>query len=118
MTSEESKGWEEAELAATLLREIGTPGLVILTAAANIEEGEILTLTSRPVPQFARGTFDYDKPGDPQHVIPYEWPVVEYWARWLREKRLLRFSSHDARGGFNGVTLSELGTFLVSWVLK
>lgn len=115
---EESKGWEEAELAVTLLREIGTPGLAVLVAAANTKGGESLTLTSRPVPQFVRGNFDYDNPGEPQHVLPYQWPVVDYWARWLREKRFVSFSSHDARGGFNGVILSELGAFLVSWVLK
>ena len=68
--SVESTAWDEAALAASLLRDIDTPGLAILAAAAEIEEGENLTLASRPVPQFVRGTFDYDNPGKPQHVIP------------------------------------------------
>ena len=61
---------------------------------------------------------DYDNPGEPQQVIPYQWPVVEYWARWLRENRLIGYASHDARGGFGDVAVAELGAFLLRWVLR
>ena len=108
---EGSTEWEEAALAAALLRDIDTPGLAILAAVANLDEGETATLTSKPVSQLARGDFDYDNPGDPQQAIPYQWTVVEYWARWLQEKRLLRWQTHDARGGFGGVGMADLGAY-------
>ncbi len=115
---EGSTEWEEAALAAALLRDIGTPGLAILAALSQLDKGETATLTSSPVSQLARGAFDYDNPGEPQQVIPYQWPVVEYWARWLREKQLLTYKSGDARGGFGDVAMTELGAFLVRWVLR
>jgi len=115
---EGSTEWEEAALAAALLRDIGTPGLAILAALSKLDDGETATLTSSPVSQLVRGAFDYDNPGEPQQVIPYQWPVVEYWARWLRENRLIRYASHDARGGFGDVAVAELGTFLLRWVLR
>jgi hypothetical protein len=62
-----SKGWEEARLAAELLKKIDTPGLVVLSELAKLDKGETATLASRPVPQLARGSsFDYDKPPAPQ----------------------------------------------------
>ena len=115
---EGSTEWEEAALAAALLRDIGTPGLAILAALSKLDDGETATLTSSPVSQLVRGAFDYDNPGEPQQVIPYQWPVVEYWARWLRENQLVRWSTHDARGGFGNVGMAELGTFLLRWVLR
>jgi hypothetical protein len=114
----ESSGWNEAHLASTLLSEIETPGLAILAGLDRFTREERVTLASLPVPQVFQGEFDYENPGEPQYVLPYEWPVVEYWARWLREKRLITYSSHDARGGFAGVALAELGNFLVKWIVK
>ncbi len=116
--SSESTGWDEAHLASTLLSEIETPGLAILAGLHNLATENPVTLTSRPTPQIIQGEFDYDNPREPQYVLPYEWPVVEYWARWLRERRLITYSSHDARGGFGSVALVELGSFLVKWIVK
>lgn len=115
---EDSKEWEEAQLASTLLKEIGTPGLSILAAIARAEDPDPIVLTSQPVSQVFQGEFDYDHPGEPQQVLSYDWAVVEYWARWLREKRIITYSSHSARGGFGGVGIEELGKFLVKWTMR
>jgi hypothetical protein len=101
----------EEELEATLLAEIKAPGLEILTAIA--EAGDEVTVTSKPVPQIVRGTFDYDNPGRPQHALPYDWSLVDVYVRLLRDRRLIRFRTVDARGGFGGVALEPLGEFLL-----
>jgi hypothetical protein len=115
----QSNGWEEAHLAAGLLKKIGTPGLVILSELAKLDKGETATLASRPVPQLARGSsFDYDNPPAPQRRIPFDWQVVDYWTQQLRENGLLLFRSGDARGGFGNIYLTERGWFLVKWTLR
>ena len=116
--SEESTEWEEARLASSLLKEVEAPGLAILAALAMSDRSEPCVLTARPVPQVFRGDFNYDSPGQPQQVLPYQWVVIEYWARWLRDKRLITYNSHDARGGFGGVSLAQLGRFLIKWTLR
>lgn len=113
----DSDGWEEARLASELLKDIEAPGLAIIAGIANMKSEDPVVLTSRPVSQVFQGEFDYDHPGKPQYILPYDWVVVEYWARWLREKRIITYSSHDARGGFGGVALPELGRFLVKWTI-
>jgi hypothetical protein len=114
-----SNGWEEAWLAAELLKKIGTPGLVILSELAKLDKGETATLASRPVPQLARGSsFDYDNPPAPQRRIPFDWQVVDYWTQQLRENGLLFFHSGDARGGFGNIYLTDRGWFLVKWMLR
>ena len=65
---EDSKEWEEAQLASTLLKEIGTPGLSILAAIARAEDPDPIVLTSQPVSQVFQGEFDYDHPGEPQQI--------------------------------------------------
>jgi hypothetical protein len=81
-----SDEWEEARLAGELLKQIGTPGLVILSELAKLDKGERATLASRPVPQLARGSsFDYEKPSAPQRRIPFDWQVVDYWTQQLRQ---------------------------------
>src|SRR5688500_363186 len=37
--------------------------------------------------------------------------------RRMREQRLLYYSTHDARGGFGRVGMSERGAFLINWTL-
>ncbi len=115
--SEDSPEWDDAELACKLLGEMETPALAIVASIARCVESNRITLTSRPVPQVFCGNFDYDKPGDPQHVLPYDWVVVEYWARWLKERRIIHYSTRDARGGFGGVALGGLGRFLINWTV-
>ncbi|HUT58420.1 MAG TPA: hypothetical protein VNA25_11300 [Phycisphaerae bacterium] len=115
---EESDEWEEAALASKLLQEMETPALAILAGIARCEPSARATLTSQPVSQVVCGEFDYDNPGEPQHVLPYDWVVVEFWARWLRERRIIHYSSHDARGGFGGVAMADLGRFLVKWTMR
>jgi hypothetical protein len=115
---EQSSEWEEATLASTLLKQMETPALMVLAAIAACESGAVVTLTSVPVSQVCCGEFDYEDPGEPQKIIPYDWVVVEYWARWLRERRIIHYASHDARGGFGGVAIAELGQFLVKWTMR
>lgn len=116
----DSSEWGAAVLAADLLKEIDTPGLVILAAFALLDEGETALLTAYPVPQLLRGVeprdFDPENPGEPQHVIPYEWDVVDYWYRRLGELRLVVKGSHR-RDTYERVCLYDLGKFLVKWVL-
>lgn len=109
--------WQEAHLASLLLKELQTPGLAILAALAR-EPGEPYTLASRPVPQAFRGDFNWDSPGELQCALPFTWVVVEYWTRFLRERQLIHYQSHDGRGGFGGVCLSERGRFLVRWTAR
>jgi len=114
-----SGGWEEARLAAELLKQIDTPGLVVLSELAKLNKGETATLASRPVPQLARGSsFDYDNPPAPQRRILFDWQVVDYWTQQLRENGLLLFHSGDERGGFGNIYLTERGWFLVKWTLR
>lgn len=115
---EDSGDWEDAALASTLLKEIEAPGLAILAAIARCSEEEALVLTSSPVSQVFEGSFDYDDPGEPQHVLQYQWIIVEYWARKLRERNLITYNTHDARGGFGGVALAPLGKFLIQWTVR
>jgi len=118
---ENSSEWGTAALAAELLKEIDTPGLVILAAMAQLEEGETAILTAFPVPQLLRGVkgrdFDPDNPGKPQHAFPYEWNVIEYWYRRLADLRLVIRGSHG-RDTYNDTCLNTLGKFLMKWVLR
>jgi hypothetical protein len=115
---DESDGWEEASLASRLLKEMEAPALAIIAGVERCEPSTQVTLSSRPVSQVFCGRLDYDNPGEPQHVLPYEWVVVEFWARWMREKQILNYQSHDARGGFGNVSLAQLGRFLVKWTMR
>jgi hypothetical protein len=113
------EGWEEARLAAELLKKVDTPGLVILSELAKLDRGETATLAFRPVPQLARGSsFDWVNPPAPQRRIPFDWQVVDYWTQQLREQGLLLFHSVDARGGFGNIYLTERGWFLVKWMVR
>ena len=112
--------WDEASLAAELLEELDGPALAILAAITrcNDPHGGKLTIASRPVAQVFEGDFNYDAPGSPQQLLPYEWIVVEFWARELKSKQLIWYSSMDARGGFGGLRLAPLGDFLIRWTLS
>lgn len=119
--TEDSSEWGATALAAELLKDIDTPGLAILAGMAQLDEGETCLLTAFPQPQVLRGVkskdFAPDNPGEPQHVIPYEWPVVEYWYRQLSSRRLVAAGAHG-RDTFENTKLTDLGRFLVKWVLR
>jgi hypothetical protein len=110
--------WENARLASNLLQSIDAPGLAILAAMARCHRRYPLILTPRPIPQIYEGDkFDYDNPEGPDHPLPYEWTLIEEWARRLRDMRLISFQTQDGRGGFGGAQLAELGLFLVKWAM-
>jgi hypothetical protein len=110
-----SELWQDANLCATLLSEIHPPGLVILGALARSAVSQN-TLVSRPEVRLYEGQVDPAQLNGKFVQIPYEWTVIQEWMYRLKEKRLLGIGSADARGGFGGVTLSELGRFFVNWV--
>ena len=120
-----STEWRGVELAGELLSEIDAPGLAILAVLGRCPEAHLPTtnpvpnvqLVSRPVPQVVVGMFDFNNPGELQHTIGYDWPIVEECTHRLHEKRLITFSSVDARGGFGNIHLSTLGQLLVRWSL-
>jgi len=58
------------------------------------------------------------KPTEVFHLINYDWPVVEEWTIRLREKRIVGLSSSDARGGFGGLQLTDLGRSVVEWAQR
>jgi hypothetical protein len=110
--------WEAAALAARLLSEIDAPGLAILAAISQAGSEQSVSLVSRPRCQVVCGRFDWERPGEPQHALAFEWPIADYWARVLRERRMIRYASHDSRGGFGDVQLAELGAFLIRWTMR
>ncbi len=122
-----SSEWEDASLARTLLEEIDAPGLAVMAALGRCPEANRpetsdhpwpnVSLVSRPFPQLVVGEFDYNHPHEAGTRIAYDWATVEEWVHRLREKRLLGYSSSDARGGFGGMYLNRLGLLLIRWTL-
>jgi hypothetical protein len=113
-----SAEWEKAKLAGQLLTELEAPALAIITSLAHYVEKHPAFIVSLPSPQVVNpDTFSWESPMLSLLAIQYDWPVVEEWTHRLREKRLIGFSSSDARGGFGGVFLTELGKMLVEWTV-
>lgn len=112
-----SSAWEEANLTAELIDTIEGPGLAIIAALGKCKS-ERNTITSRPTSAVYDGEAEIVNPKGPCFRIAYEWPIVEEWARRIQEKRIIGFMSVDARGGFGGVYLTELGKFFVRWAIK
>jgi hypothetical protein len=76
-------------------------------------------LVSQPVSQIVpQREFDWDAPQLFGATIDYDWILVEQHARHLRELRLIWYNSHDAPGGFGGLSLAPLGQFLVAWTIR
>jgi hypothetical protein len=130
---EDDQRWEEADLARELIAEIEGPGLAIMAALGRTPEAFLpprgglpvpdVHLVSRPEPQLIRRQMTWDEEDWSSITlagerIGYDWTVIEEWARRLREKRLMLFRSHDARGAFGGVHLTSLGQMLVRWALQ
>jgi hypothetical protein len=110
--------WADAQLADRLLTELEAPALAILARLASIPEGMPAMIVSRPEPQVIKGdAFDWASPHLGPAPLGYKWVVVEEWCRRLREKRLVGYSSSDARGGFGGIGLWPLGRLLVEWTI-
>jgi hypothetical protein len=112
--------WAEAQLAEQLLSELDAPALGILAQVARYAGPKPMALVSRPVCQIiSEKDLDWASPPLGPNPIGYAWTVIEEWARRLREKRLITFSSHNsAFGGFGGVALDELGALLVDWTVS
>lgn len=111
--------WAEAQLAEQLLSEIDAPGLAIMAQLARYRGPRPVALVSKPVCQIVgEEGLDWAKPPEGPYVIGYAWPVIEEWARRLREQRLIHAGSHSAQGGFGGVGLNELGELLVRWTVS
>lgn len=122
--SENSEEWAAANLAADILKEIDTPGLIILAALARLEEHEKAIIAGNPVPQILRGVDErefvrngYVYAGETQQTLPYEWAVIDHWVRQLGQLRLIEKGSHG-RDSYVGARLADLGRYLVKWVLR
>jgi hypothetical protein len=114
----DSAEWEKAKLAGQLLAELEAPALAVLASVAHYIGAQPASIVSLPRPQVVnQESFSWDSPSPGLLVIDFDWSVVEEWMRRLREKRLIGFQSHDARGGFGGVYLTELGKMLVEWTV-
>jgi hypothetical protein len=108
--------WEKANLAGQLLSELETPALAVVACLARFTGPQPAGIVSLPKPQVvSQNDFLWESPSLGPFVIDFDWPVVEEWIQRLRERRLLGFSSVDARGGFGGLYLTELGKMLVEW---
>jgi len=112
----DSTKWDEAHLAADLLKEIDAPGLAIIAGLNIYGREKHVTITSQPTPRIIG---EKENTLDGKHYeIPYEWPVVDYWLRALRGKRIVMYSSHGKGPSYGGVILMELGRFIVDWSVK
>jgi hypothetical protein len=112
-----SPEWDEANLAAELVAEIDTPGLEVIAALSKCREQNNF-MSSQPSPRIYDGGTEFGKPTDTYYLVNYDWPIVEEWILRLREKRLLWSQTHDARGGFGGLQLTDLGRCLVKWAMS
>lgn len=112
-----STEWEEAKLAAQLLSELEAPALAVLANVARYMEAHPPNIVILPRAQVVNpDTFTWNMPSLGPLVIGFDWPVVQEWAMRLKEKRLIGFAP-DARGGFTGVVLTDLGKMLVAWTV-
>jgi hypothetical protein len=105
------------KLAFQLLDSIDGPGLAIIAGISKSSLNSV-SLVSKPTCQVFDGDFDFDNPLGPHQILPYEWPVIEEWARRLNEMRLIGYGSHDVRGGFGAVYIRDLGKMLVKWTVN
>ena len=112
-----SPKWDHADLAAELVGEIDTPGLAVLAALSKCKSLNNF-MSSQPSPRIFDGGTEFTKPTQICNTINYDWAVVEEWTRRLREKRLIGFNSVDARGGFGGLQLTDLGRAVVQWAQR
>lgn len=115
--------WHEASLAGKLLGDIEPPGLAILAGLARSTMIEsVLTLAARCSIQ--PGDVGPNRPLGEAIVLPYSAPVIEEWARRLRDMRLLDWGSSmtsqvpDGVNGHAGVRLTALGQLLVRWAIS
>ena len=114
--------WASANFAARLLEELPDSALeiiAIIARATRMAEQRDWMLVRSPSTQFVpANTFSWDSPVLGDFPLGFDWIVVEEAARLLRERRIIRYASHDARGGFGSVSIAELGKFLVYWTVR
>jgi hypothetical protein len=116
--------WDEARLTEGLISQIDMPGLVLVTAVAALARGAMkpVTLSSRPSTRvYGADVSISDIIERPEEIaayreVPFSWPVVQEWGHRLREMRVIGYQSTDARGGFGGMYLSDLGFMLAKWI--
>ena len=125
--------WEDAELAREIIEAVEPPGLAILATLGRTPEAYVprrgavpvpdLHLVSQPVPQLIRRQFgwtheDWSELRVEGTELGYAWDVLEEWTHRLKERRLVLFHNHNARGGFGGVHLTSLGEMVVRWAMQ
>ncbi len=111
--------WAASKLAAELIEDLDEPALLAISRLATFDFKNKVDFVSLPSPQFVYAEiFDWDKPEQITSAIQYEWPILEEWMRRLREKRIVTFGSHDARGGFGNIQFTALGNTLIKWIIE
>ena len=108
---------EEAKFVSEILNELPSVALTIL-AGANKAKGSF-SIVSHPKPQIFAGKFDERNIEDQGifYEINYQWPIVEEWARRLREKRCITYGSHG-RYGYHGGAIMPLGKLINDWCIS
>lgn len=107
---------EEAKFLSEVLNELPSVALSIL-AGANKANGPF-SIVSYPKPQIFAGKFD-EQDKENQGIfyeINCQWPIVEEWARRLREKRCVTYKSHG-KYGYHGGSLMPLGILINDWCI-
>lgn len=108
---------EEARLALETLQQLSAVAVDILAGA--IKAKGIFSVASHPAPQVYAGKFDEKEPENQVifHQLNYQWPVVEVWARRMKDKRIITYGSHG-KYGFHGGGVMLLGQLVNDWCIK
>jgi len=110
--------WAATSLAADLVAELDDPALFVLARLFVFDNSKDVDFVSLPSPQLVYSeSFDWQSPDQLTPAIPYAWPVLEEWMWRLKERRILTFKSHDARGGFGGIEFTALGQTVIAWIV-
>jgi hypothetical protein len=116
--------WESARLASELLDQLEAPGITILGALADVaSRGEAQIrwwVLASPEPQVfsppEENASHFDTT-DLQHALGYAWAVIDTWMRRLVDLRLVT-GQRERDTAWTHVSLTSLGSFLVSWILQ
>jgi hypothetical protein len=107
---------EEAKFISEILNELPSVALTIL-AGANRAKGSF-SIVSHPKPQIFAGKFNESNIEDQGvfYELNYQWPIVEEWARRLKERRCITYGSHG-RYGYHGGAIMPLGKLINDWCI-
>jgi len=110
-----NSNWDEAKLASELLDDIDSPGLFILAEICRSKSNTVLfDIETNRVVDVGPGADPIKSPRD----LQYAWPMIEEWAKRLKEMNLIEYGRQNSSIGIEGVHLTDLGNLLVRWILS